>query len=89
MSEKDNLIHLREKNIMEKQMELDELDFQIAKNKKERELKKQTGVAAKFKNAMEDLGTALDGFGDMGLDSANTVGKTSTIKSIDKLANFD
>lgn len=69
--------------------ELDEMDFEIAKNERNRKIKQQTGIAAKFKNAMDDLGTALDGFGDMGLkEDGNINGKPSTIKSIDDLATF-
>ncbi len=69
--------------------ELDEMDFQIAKNERQRKIKKQTGFAAKFKDAMDDIGTALDGFGDMGLkEDGNINGRPKLVKSIDDLATF-
>lgn len=78
-----------EQRRMEMRSELDEMDFQIAKNERQRKIKKQTGVAAKFKDAMDDLGTALDGFGDMGLkEDGNINNRPKFIQSIDTLARF-
>ena len=79
----------RAQNILQKQIDLDELDFQIAKKERQRKLRKIDGVGAKIKDALEDVGTALDGFGDMGLKQDDNIKSNSKpTKFIDDLATF-
>lgn len=77
-----------EQRRLQMRAELDEMDFKIAKSNRERELRKTEGVGAKIKDSLDELGRALDGFGDMGLKEDNISNKPKFIKSIDDLATF-
>lgn len=74
---------------LEMRAELDAMDFEIAKNERKKKIRQQTGIGAKIKDALDDVGTALDGFGDMGLKSDDNIQPSpKPTKFIDDLATF-
>jgi hypothetical protein len=74
---------------LEMRAELDAMDFEIAKNERKKKIRQQTGIGAKIKDALDDVGAALDGFGDMGLKQDDNIKPNSKpTKFIDDLATF-